>query len=256
MKYLSRSACVCVMLTVCCAAVALELQRISSALLQGEPMDVLRDQEWVAYRGYYEFFVRFRDIDQPRHYPSLRLRLKIWTIKQGLPFDGIAIQLVSASVDQRLHINPISGTELPLFRQAFEEDAVLRLNRAKGGYSIGAQYSIQIRQDGVYTPQWLRSACEQGLMVKKTFGLSHRLAVVGKSCTGVTFLFPTPGTDMPIVFKDAAGMVRPLATSVVTISGTNGAIHATSVSYKFHEWPQQGQLLTRVRADLIDFIVE
>ncbi len=256
MRNPTPSTWLCALLALSGAPAAQTSQPAGGTSLPGSQAVALPERAWAAYRSYYEVFARFRDREQPQRYPSLRLRLRVWPTKAGLPLDGLTLQLASASVDQTVEVDPLSGADLPLSKRAYDEDGVLRLNGAKGDYTFSAQYSVQIRPDGIYAPQWLRSACEQGLAVKKTFALSHRLAVIGKSCTGVTFVFRAPGNDADVAFKDAAGIARPLASRSRAFHGNDAAHRLVIVPYRFRDWPQQGQLVTRGRMDLIDFIIE
>ncbi|MBI3715896.1 MAG: hypothetical protein HY255_07885, partial [Betaproteobacteria bacterium] len=201
MRNLSASMLACAALTLSAAAQAPQPAAGVSPRIQEI---ALRDREWFAYRGYYEMFIRFRDQEQAARYPLLQLRLKVWPLKPDLPMEDLALQLVSASVDRTLTVDPVAGIDLPLSRQVYDEDGILRLNRAKGSYALSTQYSVLIRPDGVYTPQWLQSACEQGLAVKKTFNLSHILAALGKSCAGITFYFPASDQAASVAFRDAA----------------------------------------------------
>jgi len=253
MKNLSASMLACTALTLSAAA----QEPMPAAEVSPRIREIaLRDREWFAYRGYHDLFIRFRDQEQAARYPLLQLRLKVWPLKPDLPMEDLTLQLVSASVDRTLAVDPVAGIELPLSRQVYEEDGILRLNRAKGSYTLSTQYSVLIRPDGMYTPQWLQSACEQGLAVKKTFNLSHFLASLGKSCAGITFYFPASDQAASVAFRDVAGTERSLPMERAPYFGHSAPPHVALVRYKFRDWPPQGWIVTSGRPKVIDFILE
>jgi hypothetical protein len=210
------------------------------------------EQDWIAYRAVYPRFVAFRD--QSLDYPLLRLNLKVSPRRQAQFGGPLVLRLMSASTNQQLPIGQIGVVEPPISPIAFDEDGVLRLNRPKGSYSITTQYSIKVRTDSRYSMDWLHAACKQGFAIKKTLGFSHRLALIGKSCVGVTFQFQTP--EEPVVmFKAMDGTHQQLKAEKFQL-GHNTPDNLTFVRFRFNEWPTTGELIAKSNIGLIDFIFE
>ena len=59
--------------------------------------------------------------------------MQIMPLREGLPLAGLRIELTGETVAQELAVDAIGRAVLPMLKQAFEEDAVLRLNRQKRG---------------------------------------------------------------------------------------------------------------------------
>lgn len=214
----------------------------------------LRDRAWSAYRPFYEYFARFQ-AEQHKNYSHLRVTLRVVPAEAGVSLEGATVQLVSGSVDQTLKVDPMLGVELPLLKRAYEEDGILRVNRAKGEVVFGTRHSIQVRPEGMYTPEWLKRACQQMLAAKAALNLSHRLSAMGKSCKGVTFHFRAAGSQASVVFRDMTGRDRPLPTQPVKHFPGATEYPVTIATYTFGDWPEQGQLITRTPPVVIDFVI-
>ena len=142
----------------------------------------------------------------------------------------------------RTFLRPALGrATLPMLKQAFDEDAVLRLNRRKGHYQFSGRYSIRTREDGVYPLAMLREACEQLISAQRASG--YRLRLLGKDCAGVKFVYRLSDPAPRIVHRDAAGVERPLPvlTGQPFESATMGLYQVAL--YRFADWPLAGTVL-------------
>jgi hypothetical protein len=217
----------------------------------------LAGREWAAYRVYHNSFKRFEREQRAGRYGSLRMRLKVTPRKRDLPIDGMSIVLASASIERAFDVDPLAGADLPLLQTAYDEDGVLRLNRAKGDFAFSTQYSVIPSTNGSYDPAWLRQACEQGLEAKKSIGLAHRLAVWGKRCAGVTFQARDRSANrLTAEFRDEFGVLRPLPVKTLPYFGGGTTSRVVQFAYRFGEWPHEGTVVTAGGIDVIDFIFE
>jgi hypothetical protein len=200
-----------------------------------------RDAEWHSYRHAYKAARFFEPFLKTR--PLIQAHMQIRPNRPELPLDGMAVQLAGESVNMALPVDAIGRITLPLLKQAFDEDAVLRLNRQKGNYHFSGRYSIREREDGVYGAATLREACEQLLSAQRESG--YRLRLIGKKCAGVKFVYPAAGPAPEVLHKDAAGVLAalPVERGHPFENATMGDYQVAV--YRFAAWPAQGEVLTR-----------
>ena len=144
------------------------------------------DAEWASYRHAYEansFFGKF-----VKRRSMIQAQMQLRPLAPATPMTGLVVRLVGAKTDITLPANDIGLVTLPQLKQAYDEDAVLRLNRAKGLYKFSGRYSILLREDGVYGVADLNEACEQVIGAQRESG--YRIRLWGKKCVGVTFVYP------------------------------------------------------------------
>lgn len=127
-----------------------------------------------------------------------------------------------------------------MLKQAYEDDAVPRLNRQKGWYYFSGRYSIKEREDGQYDPAELRAACEQLLAAQRESG--SRLRLMGKQYLGVRFIYPAGQDGAPVRVEGAA---PPLVAAHPFDASTMGVYQV--VFYRFADWPAQGKVVTAPR---------
>ena len=94
-------------------------------------------------------------------------------------------------------------------RRAYDEDAVLRLNRQKGLFKFSGRFSIKEREDGSYSVADLGEACEQMIGAQRHSGC--RIRLWGKKCTGVKFLYPAEAVAAAVELHAAGDRVTPVA---------------------------------------------
>lgn len=200
-----------------------------------------RDAEWHSYRHAYKAARFFAPFLKTR--PLIQAHLQIRPNRPELPLDGLVVQLAGESVNMTLPADAIGRITLPMLKQAFDEDAVLRLNRQKGHYHFSGRYSIRERDDGVYDGASLRAACEQLLSAQRESG--YRLRLIGKKCVGVKFVYPDAGPAPEVLHKNAAGELKPLAVERgYPFENPTMGKYRIAV-YRFADWPVQGEVLAR-----------
>lgn len=139
-----------------------------------------------------------------------------------------------------LPVDGIGRVTMPLIKAAYDEDAVLRLNRQKGYYRFSGRFTIRERSDGIYSAAQLREACEQVLAAQRESG--NRFRMMGKKCAGVKFVY-APGTEAAVEFRDAAGKASAIAAADAE-PFDSGPIGLYKVAlYRFGAWPAQGEIV-------------
>lgn len=143
------------------------------------------DAEWHSYRHAYKAASFFAPYVAKR--PLIQAHLQIRPLEPGTPMDGLRLQLQGQTTNLDIAVDALGRATLPMLKQAFDEDAVLRLNRRKGHYQFSGRYSIRTREDGVYPVAMLREACEQLLSAQRASG--YRLRLLGRECKGIKFIY-------------------------------------------------------------------
>lgn len=200
-----------------------------------------RDAEWHSYRHAYKAARFFEPYLKTR--PMIQAHMQIRPRQPDLPMDGLQLQLAGETVNLAIAVDALGRATLPMLKQAYDEDAVLRLNRQKGSYSFNGRFSIREREDGVYSAAGLRAACEQLISAQRESG--YRLRLIGKQCAGVKFVYPRDAEAPDVQYRDAAGKLTPLAAvrGQPFENPTMGDYQL--VVYRFADWPAQGDFLVR-----------
>lgn len=200
-----------------------------------------RDAEWHSYRHAYKAARFFEPFLKTR--PLIQAHMQIRPRQPDLPMDGLQLQLAGETVNLTIAVDALGRATLPMLKQAYDEDAVLRLNRQKGNYSFNGRYSIRERDDGVYSAPDLRAACEQLISAQRESG--YRLRLIGKKCAGVKFVYPRGAAAPDVQFRSADGKLTPL-TAVPGHPFENPTMGDYQiVIYRFADWPAQGDFLVR-----------
>jgi hypothetical protein len=176
--------------------------------------------------------------------------------RKDLSMEGLHIQLQSETMTIDIPVDRIGRATIPMLKNAYEDDAVLRLNRKKGNYHFSGRYSIKERADGLYRASDLRAACDQLLDAQRQSG--YRLRLLGKKCVGVTMIYaPAPADVVPeIGFDDGSRPIKALAVSdaLPFENDTMGLFRVAR--FRFADWPQQGTLIAHTRPIAIGTIYE
>ena len=171
----------------------------------GEPLKVVilaaRDSEWASYRHAYKAAAAFAIVVATR--PLIQAHMQIRPLDPGLSLDGLHIVLEGETTREEIAVDAIGRATIPMLKKAYDEDAVLRLNRMKGSFRFSGRFTIRERDDGVYSLAYLKSACEQLLSAQKESGNTFRLW--GKKCSGVTFAYRLDDADAAISVRTGAG---------------------------------------------------
>jgi hypothetical protein len=227
------------------ALLALVLAPTALTAQEAEPARVFvstpRDSEWHSYRRAYKAARFFEPYLATR--PLIQAHMQIRPLRPDLSMEGLHIELTGASTRLEIPVDPLGRAVLPMLKQAYDEDAVLRLNRQKGHYSFSGRYSIRERADGVYAGADLRAACGQLLDAQRASGYRWRL--LGKECAGVKFVYRSSDPVPHLVHRDAAGVEHPLPVSAAQPFENNTMGLFQVALYRFADWPQQGTVLVQ-----------
>jgi hypothetical protein len=211
-----------------------------------------RDSEWASYRHAYKAASVFAKQTASR--PLIQAHMQIMPVREGLSVDGLRIQLAGETVTLDIPVDPIGRATLPMLKQAFDEDAVLRLNRHKGNYRFTGRFSIREKDDGLYSAAELRAACEQLISAQRDSG--SRFRMMGKKCAGVRFIYAPAAVDAALTLHDAAGKPGTIAAAdAVPFAGVPTGMYKV-VTYRFDAWPAQGEIVASRRPLFIGTLYE
>lgn len=206
-----------------------------------------QDGEWLSYRDAYRAMVVFEKYGQPKQF--LQHHYQVSPRDAGATLDGVRLALNGKNTHLALPLDPAGRAVFPLLKAAYDDNAVLVLNRKLAGYLLRPRISIVARADGVYEAADLRAACGQALGYQRSADPSYR----GGKCVGVRFSF--------IRKEDAAVRVRSGGQSAaqgaghgqdsVALPAADGPAFAGDagpdfriVNYRFDQWPAQGQVIS------------
>lgn len=196
------------------------------------------DAEWHSYRHAYKAASFFAPYVAKR--PLIQAHLQIRPVAPDTPMDGLRLQLVGESTRVEIAVDALGRATLPMLKQAFDEDAVLRLNRRKGHYQFSGRYSIRMREDGVYTLAMLREACAQLISAQRESG--YRLRLIGKECTGIKFIYAPGHSEAAVEVRGADGGRRIAAQAGLPFENRSmGPYQVATV--RLADWPAQAQVV-------------
>jgi hypothetical protein len=141
-----------------------------------------RDGDAVSYRDAYRAMVVFEKYGGPKN--MLVSQLQVLPRERTALAEGLQLLLSGKSTQLNLPLDPLGRTVFPLQKAAYDENAVLSLNR-KGGFTLRPQVSIAVRADGMYDVADLRAACAQALAFLRYVDASQR----ARQCAAVRFVF-------------------------------------------------------------------
>ncbi len=202
----------------------------------------VRDSEWSSYRHAYKAANHYALLVRTR--PLIQAHMQIRPRDTALALDGLQIMVAGATTTLAIPVDAIGRATLPMLKQAYDEDAVLRLNRKAGNYRFSGRFTIRERDDGTYSAAELRAACEQLLSAQREDGGLFRL--FGKKCVGVRFVYPLADAGAGIEFRGAAkrGMIA-AADDQPFDAGAMGTYKVAI--YRFADWPEQGEIIAARR---------
>lgn len=197
-----------------------------------------RDSEWSSYRHAYKAAAFFAYYTRSR--PLIQAHMQIRPLDAATPLDGLSLHLVGEKTDVTIAVDAIGRAELPMLKQAYQDDAVLRLNRQKGSYYFSGRYSVRERADGVYDLAELRAACEQLIGAQRESG--YRVRLVGKQCLGIKFVYPAGAAPEVRIQTDGPSGTLPLVDAH-PFEGNSMGLYKVAL-YRFADWPQRGKIQT------------
>lgn len=194
------------------------------------------DAEWHSYRHAYKAASFFAPYVATR--PLIQAHLQIRPLAQDAPMEGLRIQLQGATTQLDIPVDALGRATLPMLKQAFDEDAVLRLNRRKGYYAFSGRYSIRTREDGRYSLALLREACEQLISAQRASG--YRLRLLGKECKGIKFIFAPGDAAAGVELRHAGASQRIAAQPGLPFENRSmGPYQVATV--RLADWPAQAE---------------
>jgi hypothetical protein len=149
--------------------------------------------------------------------------------KEGAGAEPLQLALDGKTTHLKLALDPTGRTVFPLLKAAYDDNAVLAINRGNGPFALRPRVSISVRADGVYDVAELRAACEQALGYARYVDASAR----SRQCVGVKLVFDkkAAGSLARLRKGDGAPAVMPAAEGPA-FTGDPDAGFAT-VTYRF-----------------------
>lgn len=199
------------------------------------------DPEWGSYRRAYgaaAFFERFT-----RTRPLIQAQMQVRPVAPDAPLSGLRLSITGAKTRLEIPVDAMGLADIPQLKEAYDEDAVIRLNRPRGLYYFAGRYSIKPRVDGVYDAATLREACEQLIDAQRASGYRTRLFF--KKCVAVKFVYPRGDAAAAVDFKGADGSTKALAPVEMRPFEDDSMGLYSVVVYRFADLPAKGQLVPR-----------
>lgn len=228
-------------------ACAAEPEPEARVIVMGE-----RDAEWGSYRYAYKAGALFAAIVRSR--PLIQAQMQVRPLDRNASLEGLTIQLAGARTSMMLPVDALGRVTVPLLKEPYQDDAVLRLNRSKGLYYFSGRFSVRERDDGVYQLADLRTACEQVLSGQREAG--YRIRLIGKRCAGVRFVYPASEAVSPVTLQaaGASAAVLPLVEGQ-PFEGSGMGTYKIAI-YRFADWPAAGQVTTGRKPMAISTVYE
>lgn len=205
-------------------------------LLTGSACAQVQDGEWVNYRDAYRAMVRFDKYGGAKH--LLQNQLQVMPKEKGVSTDGLRLSLASSAGQVHLPLDATGRAVFPLQKAAYDDNAVLRLNRPTGQYLFRPRVTVAPRADGVYEAADLRAACEQALGVAQYTDASAR----HRHCVGLRFAFARQGVAPSVKVKEGEARALPVADGAAFADDPNDTYRV--VNYRFADTPAHGQVVT------------
>ncbi|MFZ6654994.1 hypothetical protein [Undibacterium sp. TJN19] len=202
-------------------------------------ISAIRDAEWGSYRraykasAYFETFIRTR--------PLIQAHLQLRPVKD-VSMEGLSLHLAGEKTSLDIAVDSIGRATIPMLKQAYAEDAVLRLNRPAGLFYFSGRYSIKEHEGGVYDANEMRSACEQLLSAQRESG--YRIRLIGKKCAGIKYVYALMDNGVSVSFTDTQKQMHSLPVTDNLPFEDNSMGKYKVATYRFADWPQQGQIIT------------
>ncbi len=198
------------------------------------------DPEWASYRYAYEASVFTHKFLRKR--PLIQTQMQLRPLDPATPVTGLKVTLAGAKTNLVLEADDMGLVDVPQLKQAYDEDAVLRLNRPKGLYKFSGRFSIKERDDGVYGIADLQDACEQLMGAQRESG--YRLRLWGKKCVGVKFAYPVAASGVSADVHASDDHVTPVAAVDGHPFEDDSMGTYKIVVVRFADWPKSGRVVT------------
>lgn len=210
------------------------------------------DAEWASYRYAYEaasFIGKFL-----RKRPLIQAQMQLRPLDPATPVTGLKVKLVGKTTNIEMEADDIGRVTVPQLKQAYDEDAVLRLNRQKGLFKFSGRFSIKEREDGSYSVADLDEACEQMISAQRNSG--YRIRLWGKKCTGVKFVYPADTVAATVELHAAGDRVTPVAAIDGKPFEDDSMGTYKIVVVRFADWQRGDRVVTPARPLAIGTLYE
>jgi hypothetical protein len=192
--------------------------------------------DWVSYRDAYRTMVVFEKYGKPKHF--IQSQLQVQARDKSASTDGLQLTVVGKTTRLNLPLDATGRAVFPYNTAAYNENAVLVLNRPVSQYRFRPRVSIVVRPDGVYEAADLRSACEQMLAYER-----HLSAVLfSKKCVGVRFAFAKGEGDPGVRLRKGDVAALPPSDGAAFTDDLNDSFRV--VNYRFGDSAARGQVVT------------
>ncbi|GGX74207.1 hypothetical protein [Pseudoduganella dura] len=219
------------LLALCLGAGGCAAQALARGQAQGQAQEQMQEAGWVSYRDAYRSMVIFAKYGKAKNF--LQNHFQVAPKDGGGLLDGLRLTLSGRTTQLNLPLDATGRTTLPLLKAAYDENAMLVLNRRIADFTFKPRISIVARVDGVYESADLRAACDQALQYTRYTDPGNG----NRHCAGVRFAF-LPKSDAAVRIRE------PLRESVLP-AGEGAAFdgdantHFRVMTYRFAEWPER-----------------
>ena len=198
---------------------------------------VQAQEEWVSYRDAYKQMVVFAKYGKPKNF--LQIHYEVSPRDPMATLEGLHLTLTGKNTQLNLPLDATGRAVFPLLKAAYDDNAVLALNRRMASYRFAPRVTILTRNDGIYESTDLRAACEQALAYQRYIDSSYG----SKKCGGVRFVF---GNRADALVQAKYGP-REAPLPVVDGPAFDGETLGTyrTATYRFVDWSAQGQVVSQ-----------
>lgn len=198
---------------------------------------VQAQEEWVSYRDAYKQMVVFAKYGKPKNF--LQVHYQVAPRDASTSLEGLHLNLTGKNTQLALPLDATGRAVFPLLKAAYDDNAVLALNRKHASYRFIPRVSIMTRNDGIYESADLRAACDQALAYQRYVDASYG----AKKCAGVRFVFVNRADALVQVKFGQREAPLPVVDGPAFDGETVGAYR--TATYRFSDWSSQGQVVSQ-----------
>jgi hypothetical protein len=203
---------------------------------------------WVSYRDAYRSMVLFAKYGKAKNF--LQNHYQVSPHEAGASLDGLRLTLSGKTTQLSLPLDATGRTTFPLLKAAYDENAMLVLNRKISQFIFQPRLSIIPRLDGVYEAADLRAACDQALQYLRYTDASYNL----KRCIGVRFAF-SKRSDATVRVRDPDRESGLPPVDGAAFDGESNKDFRVMV-YRFADWPERVQVISQQSPAAIAPVIE
>ena len=118
---------------------------------------------------------------------AVRALFQLIPLVPDLDTSPLTLTVEGVAVNEPIALTSSLTAVIPLNQKAFDEDAVISINRKPDAYRMMFSASVALIDSGAYTPEYLSAACSQVFDFVRAQSFRVRLRTIGKRCVGVKF---------------------------------------------------------------------